>query len=108
MTNRIRPPSPAPAQVVTANALRSGQSVWLAVDDGWTPRMQAARVYADRAEAEAALTRAKTRTGEVVGCYLAQVRPTPNGPEPVHFREAFRRDGPSAAARIPPRIPARR
>jgi hypothetical protein len=103
MTSRNRPASPALAHVVTANALRSGHSVWLAGDDVWTTRMQAARVFADATEAEVALARAQTRTAEVVGCYLAQVRPTPTGPEPVHFREAFRRDGPSAAAGIPAR-----
>ena len=31
----------------------------------------------------------------VVGVYLADVRRGPNGPEPAHFREAFRATGPS-------------
>jgi hypothetical protein len=31
----------------------------------------------------------------VVGPYLADARPGPNGPEPTHFREAFRTRGPS-------------
>lgn len=91
----------APAQVVTGNALRSGKVVWLTPADQWSRDMRAARVFLDAAEAEAALARAQARTGEVVGCYLAEVRPTPQGPEPVHFREAFRRDGPSRAVRIP-------
>jgi len=30
-----------------------------------------------------------------VGVYLAEVQPGPNGPEPAHFREDFRRTGPS-------------
>ena len=92
---------PVPATVVTANALRSGRVVWLTATDDWSVQMRAARVFLDTAEAEAALARAQARTGEVVGCYLTRVRPTPQGPEPVHFRESFRRDGPSAAARVP-------
>jgi len=91
----------APAQVVTGNALRSGKVVWLTAAEDWSHEMRGARVFLDASEAEAALARAQARTGEVVGCYLAEVRPTPQGPEPTHFREAFRRDGPSPAARIP-------
>jgi len=30
-----------------------------------------------------------------VGAYLADARPGPQGPEPVHFREVFRSRGPS-------------
>lgn len=91
----------APAQVVTGNALRSGKVVWLTASEDWSHEMRAARVFLGAVEAEAALARAQARTSEVVGCYLAEVRPTPQGPEPTHFREAFRRDGPSPAARIP-------
>jgi hypothetical protein len=31
----------------------------------------------------------------VVGAYLADAKAGPNGPEPTHFREAFRTRGPS-------------
>ena len=31
----------------------------------------------------------------MVGVYLADARLGPNGPEPIHFREAFRTRGPS-------------
>jgi hypothetical protein len=31
----------------------------------------------------------------VVGAYLADATAGPDGPEPVHFREAFRTRGPS-------------
>jgi hypothetical protein len=86
-------------QVVTANLLREGHVVWLAADDGWTRDLACARAFADPAEAEAALARAAARSSEVVGAYLAPMRATDRGPEPVHFREAFRRAGPSARAR---------
>ncbi len=32
---------------------------------------------------------------QVVGAYLADAKAGPNGPEPTHFREAFRTRGPS-------------
>ena len=86
-------------QVVTANLLREGHVVWLTADDGWTRDLARARAFDDPAEAEAALSRAAARSGEVVGAYLAPMRPTPDGPTPVHFREAFRRAGPSTRAR---------
>ncbi len=89
------------AQVVTANALRSGKVVWLTAEDTWSLALQDARVFTDAALAAAALSQAAKRSAEVVGCYLADVRATDTGPEPVHFREAYRRDGPSLAARIP-------
>jgi len=38
---------------------------------------------------------AQARSREIVGAYLADVRPGPDGPEPAHFREDFRRKGPS-------------
>lgn len=89
------------AQVITANALRTGRVVWLTVANDWTHDMRAAAVFHDPEQAATALATAQTRAAEVVGCYLADVRRTPTGPEPTHFRETFRRDGPSPAARIP-------
>lgn len=93
-----RAPKP---QVVTGNALVSGRVVWLAPGDAWVRDLSAAQVFHDPAEAAEALSRVQVPGSPVVGCYLADVRATPAGPEPTHFREAFRRDGPSAAARVP-------
>ncbi|MCC5988193.1 MAG: DUF2849 domain-containing protein [Pararhodobacter sp.] len=90
-------------QVVTANALISGHSVWLTASGGWSPRMGDARVFDDPQQAQAALAHATARSDIVVGAYLAPVRAGVAGPEPVHFREAFRRDGPSPAANAHPR-----
>ena len=90
-------------QVVTANALRSGHVVWLTATGQWSDSLHAAQVFTDPDVAETVLALAQARTSEVVGAYLARVDPTPDGPAPVHFREAFRRDGPSPAARIPAR-----
>ena len=92
-----RPPLP---QVVTGNALVSGRVVWLAAS-GWSYRMAEARVFHDPDQAAAALAGAQAQSDRLVGCYLTVVRATPQGPEPTHFREAFRMSGPSAAARVP-------
>lgn len=81
------------AQVVTANALIEGDVIYLAAE-GWTRHLSQARLFADPAEAEAALAHA-ARARDVVGCYLAEVRLTAHGIEPAHFREDFRRRGPS-------------
>jgi len=95
-----------PAQVITANMLVSGRVVWLTASGGWSFDLRNARVFDDPALAEAALSRVQAQADRVVGCYLVTVRPTPAGPEPVHFRETFRRDGPSPAARIPAKVDA--
>lgn len=91
----------APAQVVTGNALVSGRVVWLAANGAWVRDLALAQAFTDPAQAEAALARVQAPGSPVVGCYLADVRLSPQGPQPTHFREAFRRDGPSAAARVP-------
>lgn len=49
----------------------------------------------DEAHAQLRLIEASARQSEVVGVYLADMTPGANGPEPTHFREAFRRTGPS-------------
>ncbi|MET4101872.1 hypothetical protein ABIE58_001296 [Roseovarius sp. MBR-78] len=82
-------------KVVTANALIEGDVVYLAADDRWTRDLSEAELLIDEAEAEYRLLQAEARAGEIVGAYLADMRPGPNGPEPVHFREDFRRTGPS-------------
>jgi hypothetical protein len=95
MTRTIQP------KVVTGNALISGKVVWLTPNDGWTDQLAHAAIFHDPDTAKAALARAQAPASPVVGCYLADVTLTPQGPAPTHFREAFRVSGPSAAARIP-------
>lgn len=91
----------AKPQVVTGNALVSGRVVWLAADGGWVRELRLAEVFRDPELAAAALARVQAPGSPVVGCYLAEVQLSPQGPQPMHFREAFRVSGPSAAARVP-------
>ena len=82
-------------KVVTANALLEGDAVWLTADDRWTRTLSEAELILDEAEAQMRLLFAARQPGAVVGAYLADAKDGPAGPEPVHFREAFRTSGPS-------------
>ncbi|WP_297778298.1 DUF2849 domain-containing protein [uncultured Roseovarius sp.] len=82
-------------KVVTANALIEGDVVYLTAADTWARDLAEAEVLTDEADADYRLLQAQARVGEIVGAYLAEVNPGQNGPEPTHFREDFRRKGPS-------------
>lgn len=82
-------------KVVTANALLEGDVVYLTNVDTWTRDLSKAVLLHDEGDAELRLLQAQSQTGLVVGAYLAEMKDGPNGPEPTHFREAFRRKGPS-------------
>jgi hypothetical protein len=82
-------------KVVTANALLEGDVVYLAPDDSWVRDHHKAELLDSEGHAELRLLEAKGREAEVVGPYLADAIAGPDGPEPVHFREAFRTRGPS-------------
>ncbi|PRY95285.1 uncharacterized protein DUF2849 [Hasllibacter halocynthiae] len=83
------------AKVLTANDLLEGDVVYLAADDRWVRDHREAELLEDEAVAEDRLLYAESRAAEVVGPYLADARGGPDGPEPIHFREAFRTRGPS-------------
>jgi Protein of unknown function (DUF2849) len=83
------------AKIVTANLLREGDVVYLTDDDRWSPRHNEAELIEDEAHAQMRLLHASAQKLLVVGAYLADARPGPNGPEPTHFREEFRTRGPS-------------
>jgi len=82
-------------KVITANALLEGDVVYLTTQDVWTRDLSDAEVIEDEAHSEIRLLDATARQGEVVGVYLANVKLTADGPQPVHFREGFRATGPS-------------
>lgn len=81
-------------KVVTANALLEGDVIYLTAEDEWTRDHAKAELIEDEAIAQLRLLHAEQQI-DVVGAVLADARQGPNGPEPVHFREAFRAKGPS-------------
>ena len=82
-------------KVVTANRLREGDVVYLTADDRWSLLHHEAELIEDEAQANLRLHFAAAQKLYVVGAYLADAKAGPAGPEPVHFREAFRTRGPS-------------
>ena len=82
-------------KVVTANDLLLGDAVYLTADDRWTRHHHEAELIEDEAHAAIRELFGAKQKNIVVGVYLADARKGPNGPEPVHFREAFRTRGPS-------------
>jgi Protein of unknown function (DUF2849) len=82
-------------KVVTANRLREGDVVYLTADDKWSPLHSEAELIEDEAHSQMRLLHAAAQKLLVVGAYLADAKAGPNGPEPTHFREAFRTRGPS-------------
>jgi len=82
-------------KVVTANALLEGDVVYLTARRTWSRSHADALLLTDEAEAAVRLLEASAQRDRVVGAYLADARPGPNGPEPIHFREVFRTRGPS-------------
>lgn len=81
-------------KVVTANALLEGDVIYLTAQDTWTRSHVDAELIEDEAHAQLRLLHAETQI-DVVGAVLADATAGPDGPAPVHFREAFRAKGPS-------------
>jgi hypothetical protein len=87
-----RPFSP---KVVTANDLLDGDVIYMDRQGAWTRDLHRAALFQDEPSATTALNRAESEAVMAVGVYLADAKPGTQGPEPVHFREDFRRRGPS-------------
>ena len=82
-------------KVLTANELLEGVAIWRGKGGGWVLRHVEAELFTDEASANAALAEAEAMPERIVGAYLADAEAGPDGPLPVHFREDFRRRGPS-------------
>ncbi len=82
-------------KVLTANALLEGDVVYLDAQGHWTRDHLKATLIEDEATADIRLLEAQAQGHEIVGAYLADAKAGPDGPEPIHFREAFRTRGPS-------------
>ena len=82
--------------VLTANDLLEGDVVYLAPDGAWTRHLGSARLFVDEADANRSLAAAESQQDAIVDPYLAAAAPGDRaGPQPAHFREAFRAAGPS-------------
>lgn len=82
-------------KVITANDLLEGDVIYLTADDRWSRDLREAELITDEAHAQLRLLDAQRQVNKIVGAYLAEVAAGANGPEPTHFREDFRRTGPS-------------
>ena len=82
-------------KVITANDLLEGDVIYFTAEDTWTREMSEAELITDEAVAPLRLLEAEKQNIKIVGAYLADAKAGPNGPEPTHFREEFRRTGPS-------------
>lgn len=85
---------PFTPKAITANALLEGDVIYLDHEGQWVRDLRMARAYTEKDQAEAALCEAE-KDLSVVGAYLTDVKLGEHGPEPTHFREEFRRTGPS-------------
>ena len=88
-------PRPFTPKVVTANDLLEGDVIYFTADNTWTRELSQAELITDEAEAQLRLLEAEKQNIAIVGAYLADAKDGENGPEPTHFREEFRRTGPS-------------
>lgn len=88
-------PRPFTPKVITANALLEGDVVYFTQADGWTRHLADAELIDDEAHAQLRLLDAERQQNQVVGVYMADVSAGQDGPQPTHFREEFRRTGPS-------------
>ncbi|MFK7751263.1 MAG: DUF2849 domain-containing protein [Sedimentitalea sp.] len=91
-------PAPFTPKVVTASDLLEGDVIYLTADDHWSRVLAEAEILTDEADAQLRLLFAEQQPEKLVGAYLANIRPGAAGPEPTHFREDFRRKGPSNLA----------
>ncbi|CRL09303.1 DUF2849 domain-containing protein [Phaeobacter italicus] len=88
-------PRPFTPKIITANDLLEGDVIYYTADNSWTREMSQAELIEDEAEAQLRLIEAEKDALRVVGIYLTDAKAGANGPEPTHFREDFRRTGPS-------------
>jgi len=82
-------------KVVTANNLLFGDVIYLTENDEWSRDLRDAELIHDEAHAQLRLLFAEQQPDIAVGAYLADMAAGADGPEPQHFRETFRRTGPS-------------
>lgn len=85
------------SQVVTANALATGDVVYLTGTNDWSVEIVEADYITDPDLAALRLSQAQRHAGQVIDAHLASVEITENGPVPLTRRETLRAFGPSIA-----------
>ncbi len=86
---------PFTPKIVTASDLLDGDVIYFTADDSWSRYLSQAEVITEQTIAQSRLLDAERQQSRIVGAYLADVSQGDDGPEPAHFREEFRRTGPS-------------
>ncbi len=82
-------------KILTANHLLEGDVIYLSATGDWSRRIEDAVLLTDETDAQHRLSLASQQVDEIVGAYLVDAKAGETGPEPTHFREEFRRTGPS-------------
>ena len=84
-------------QVLTANRLIDGEVVYLAPGGAWVERIEGARLFDSKADAEASLEVGlqAERDQKIVHAYLFDVTQTGSNLKPVKQREVIRAAGPT-------------
>jgi len=82
------------AQMVTANRLLDGATVYLTAGNGWSERFVDGALWNDKDSAEGALKASDEAVAArlVVGPYLIDVATAEDGPKPTSARERIRSD----------------
>ncbi len=82
----------AEPQMVTANRLTDGVTVYMTAGNGWSDRFADGAVLSDKDSAEAAVKASDEAVAArlVVGPYLIDVAATENGPQPTSAKERIR------------------
>lgn len=83
-------------QIITANDLFEGDVIYLTAKGTWSRRIEYAHIAHSPEQVETMLSVAQNQPGSVVGAYAVDVKIDDGGnASPAHFREDFRRQGPS-------------
>lgn len=80
--------------VLSAHDMMMGDVIYLDANGKWVRSLREAYLFVDRTEAETALADAQTQSS-LIGPSLDSAKMGANGPEPLHFRDRFRSEGPS-------------
>lgn len=89
-------------QMVIANRLRDGLTVFLAAGDTWVESIADGVVARDAAAAARLLQAAEAEAARnvVIGPYLIAIAEEANGRRPLEWREAIRAFGPTVETRV--------